>query len=412
MVIKRDFYYSKTALISYYNNLKDFIGREIKQTEIASLLKEKYPDDPFYNSLDRKFATLKFYGFVYFDNNKIFRFNQFFGNYIEKLEQNIDASDDFINIIRTSKDDNYENSNEHFFILMTDLLKDKTIQYLDHIDIISYLQHYELINDYDELKKHIQNNRNKNFSEKVTILEDFYETNQLGELANHLHNAKYLFSFFENNGFYTQQNSLQGKVYYQDKTPRKLEDRRLFISKEFLNYTNGFDEDSIVVEKDYNADDINEPYESLDEEEIKTVDKSDETQKSVVKRYKTDRRLRVNALGKSGYNCELALIKGEEHTTFHSRRYDGNYAEVHHLIPMHAQENELFVKDDKLISLDQVSNLIVLCPICHAKLHYGKMIYVKPELELLFDSRREALKKNGLILNKEDLVEFYTIGSL
>jgi len=418
MIIKRDFNYNKTALISYYNNLKSFVGQKITQSKIASLLKEKYPDTDAYNSLDRKFATLKFYGFVYFDDNKVFGFNQFFGSYIKKLEQDIDASNDFLKIICTSKDDNYENSDKHFFILMVELLKDNTIQYLDHIDIISYLQHYELINDYTKLKKLIQNNRNKNFSEKVKILEDFYvsnklyKTNKFDKLAASVHDVHYLFSFLEKNGFYTQKNSLQSKKYNQAGSNRLLEDRRLFLSKEFLNYTNGFDEDSIVVEIDYNADDITAAYENLNEEETKTIDKSDETQKSVVKRYKTDRRLKVNALEKSGYNCELASIKGEEHTTFHSRRYNGNYAEVHHLIPMHAQENALFVKKDKLVSLDQVSNLIVLCPTCHAKLHYGKMKDIKPDLELLFDSRKEALMKNGLILNKKDLVEFYTIGSL
>ena len=104
----------------------------------------------------------------------------------------------------------------------------------------------------------------------------------------------------------------------------------------------------------------------------------------------------------------LAIIKKEEHKTFPSRRYNGDYAEVHHLIPMHAQENKLFEKEDMLISLDQISNLIVLCPICHAKIHYGKMKNVKPDLELLFNYRKEALRKNGLVLDEDHLVEFYT----
>ena len=98
-----------------------------------------------------------------------------------------------------------------------------------------------------------------------------------------------------------------------------------------------------------------------------------------------------------------------EHKTFPSRRYEGDYAEVHHLIPMHAQENDLFVQKDKLISLDQISNLIVLCPTCHSKLHYGKSSDVKPELELLFEYRKEALIQNELILKKEELLGFYEI---
>lgn len=411
MTIPRDFTYDKTELISYYNNLKEFVGQKINQTKITRLVKEKHPDE--YNSLDRKFATLKFYGLVYYDTNRVFRFSPYFENYIEKLEQNIEVSNEFLNIIRTSKHKYYKNLDKNFFILMTDLLKDKTIQYLDHIDIVSYLLHYELINNYDELKKLIKNNRSKNFFEKVKILEDFYVTNQFDNLAASVHDARYLFSWLENNGFYTQKNSLQIKKYNQAGSNRLLEDKRLFISKALLNYTNGFDKDSIVDDINYNDDDINERHENLDEKEttIKTIEPSNETEKSIVKRYKTDKKLRNNALEKSGYNCELASIKGEEHTTFHSRRYDGNYAEVHHLIPMHAQENELFGKEDKLISLDQISNLMVLCPICHAKVHYGKMKDVKPDLELLFNHREEALNKNGIVLSKEELVRFYTIGS-
>jgi 5-methylcytosine-specific restriction protein A len=61
------------------------------------------------------------------------------------------------------------------------------------------------------------------------------------------------------------------------------------------------------------------------------------------------------------------------------------------------------------LALDQFSNLIVLCPNCHTKLHYGKNEDVKPELERLFEGRKAALHENELVVNKEKLLEFYNI---
>ena len=78
---------------------------------------------------------------------------------------------------------------------------------------------------------------------------------------------------------------------------------------------------------------------------------------------------------------------------------------------MHAQENDSFVEDDKLISLDQIPNLVVLCPTCHRKIHYGQDQDVKPDIELLFDARKEGLKNYNLNIEKEQLLGFYKISS-
>ena len=56
MSIPRDFTFNKEAIISYWENLQEFEGKIISQIEIARILKAKYPDKDFYNSLDRKFA--------------------------------------------------------------------------------------------------------------------------------------------------------------------------------------------------------------------------------------------------------------------------------------------------------------------------------------------------------------------
>jgi len=412
VVITKDFKYNKATIESYYDNLKEFVGQVKNGGEIARLVKLKNPGNSLYNALDRKFATLKFYGFIYYDSSRVFRFNSHFDDYITKSKQGEDVSSEFLKIIQSSKCKFYDNQNTNFFTLLTNLLKDQSILYVDHIDVISYLQHYDKLRDYGELKELLQNNRRKTFSEKVGILENFYATNGLSsKLADSVHNATYLFSFLESNGFYISLNSLQKKRYFQVDSPRTLVDKRLFLSKDLLNYVNGFDTDSIVDELEYNADETNDLYTAIDEDAIVTVEQSEKTEKSIVKRYKTDRKLRNNAIVKSGYTCEIAHIKDEVHETFCSRNHDGNYVEVHHLVPMHAQENNLFIDGDQLVSLDQLSNLIVLCPICHAKLHYGKEVDVKPDLVQLFNIRKEALSKNGIALTVEDLLQFYSIES-
>lgn len=409
MTIPRDFTFNKEAIISYWETLQMFVGNRHTQTEIASILKEKYPNNPFYNALDRKFATLKFYGFLYFEE-RILKFNPNFENYVNCLLSSKGVANSFVDILKSSKYNYYQNSNTNFFELLITLLQDKTILYVDHIDVITYLQHFDRIKDGNELKYLILNNRYLNFSEKVNVLEEFYDDYKLGDIATPVHDAKYLFSFMEANGFYTVKNSLQSKEYYQkDGTRRRLEDRRLYLSDELLSLFNGYDYESIIDEIEYNSEPETEFYEQSKLEIIKLIEPSTETGISITKRYKTDKKLRNSALRKSFDACEIAKLKGEKHTTFPSRLFDADYAEVHHLIPMHAQENDLFVKEDKLISLDQIPNLIVLCPTCHRKIHFGRNNDVKPDLELLFEERQDALRKYNLNIEKEKLFSFYKI---
>lgn len=413
MIIKRDFTFNKDRLVSYYDNLKQFHGTNISPGDITKQLQSEYPDNVYFHALDRKFATLKFYGFVYFNDNNEFMLNEHFEDYINCLIANQDASDCFLKIILSSNYKFYENSETNFFELLIGLIKDESVLYLDHIDIILYVQNFDQINDFDKLVDIIQSNRAINFIDRAKKLDLFYNEKVTEKerklIAARVHEAGYLFTFLESNGFYIKQNSLQAKTYYQGNTPRHLTDKRLYLSKDMLEVINGYEYESIVDEIEYNSVLEGELYQDPGTDISKLVAKSEETEKTIIKRYKTDRKLRNNALENSGYLCEMAKLKGTEHKTFPSRIYDGDYVEVHHLIPMHAQENDLFVQEDKLISLDQISNLIVLCPTCHSKLHYGKSNDVRPELELLYEDRKAALSKNELNLEKEELLGFYNI---
>lgn len=412
MSIPRDFIFNKEAIISYWENLQEFDGKIINQIEIASILKKRYPDKDFYNSLDRKFATLKFYGFVYYEDRK-FKINPNYEKYVNSLKSNVGIISNFLEVLKTSKHNYFGDSSINFFELAINLLQDKNILYLDHIDVITYLQHFNKINDVDELTSLIKKNRLLNFSEKVDVLESFYRDHKLGGLATPVHDAKtYLFSFLESNGFYTVKNSLQYKEYFQGTTKRKLEDRRLYLSEELLSLINGYDHESITDDVEYNAVIETGYYDDKESlEVIKLVEQSDETAKSISRRYKTDKKLRNTVLKMTSHTCEIATLKGEVHSTFIARFNQREYAEVHHLVPMHAQENDSFVEDDKLISLDQIPNLVVLCPTCHRKIHYGQDQDVKPDLELLFDARKEDLKNYNLNIEKEQLLSFYKITS-
>jgi hypothetical protein len=407
MIIPRDIAFHKDLLISFYENLKQFVGQKSTQKALEDFFREN-PSNLDPTTLSRRFNTLKFYGFVYFNDNRELMFNEYFEEYVNGLSQNEDVSNCFLKILLSSKHKYYGDSKTNFFELLINLLKNKSILYLDHIEVISYVQHYDEINDFDLLIELIKSNRTSRFTDKVRVLETFYKNDQ-GLLATRVHDATYLFTYLESNGFYIGKNSLQAKTYYQGNTPRHLTDKRLYLSKDMLEVINGYEYESIADEIEYNSETEDGLYDDPDKDIPKRIDKSEETAKTVIKRYKTDRKLRNNALEKSGYVCEMGKLKGVEHKTFPSRRYDGDYAEVHHLIPMHAQENDLFVQEDKLISLDQISNLIVLCPTCHSKLHYGKSSDVRPELELLFDDREAALSKNELSLKKEELLGFYNI---
>ena len=70
------------------------------------------------------------------------------------------------------------------------------------------------------------------------------------------------------------------------------------------------------------------------------------------------------------------------------------YMEPHHLIPMAYQDNFDF-------SLDIEENIVCLCSNCHNKIHYGQG---NVELAIkLFNERKEALEKCGIIISEENL---------
>lgn len=102
-----------------------------------------------------------------------------------------------------------------------------------------------------------------------------------------------------------------------------------------------------------------------------------------------------NALALANYQCECS----PKHELFLRKDGKHNYTEGHHLIPLEFQD-----KFD--VNLDVEANVVSLCSNCHNHLHYG----IKPEeilSKLLTKERQERLKKCGINITFEELVELY-----
>jgi 5-methylcytosine-specific restriction protein A len=73
-------------------------------------------------------------------------------------------------------------------------------------------------------------------------------------------------------------------------------------------------------------------------------------------RYKRDARLIQEAKSRDSFTCQV----DKTHTTFVSKGV--NYVEGHHVVPMFQQKNYTF-------NLDDVDNILSLCPTCHREIH-------------------------------------------
>jgi len=92
----------------------------------------------------------------------------------------------------------------------------------------------------------------------------------------------------------------------------------------------------------------------------------------------------------------------DEHSTFIHTSGLYNYVECHHIIPLKAQS------DFKDIHLDDLFNLVAICPACHAQIHYGD-IEAKKEIFYKLYARRinEMMERNISQKDMERVFEKY-----
>ena len=102
----------------------------------------------------------------------------------------------------------------------------------------------------------------------------------------------------------------------------------------------------------------------------------------------------LNALYKANHCCEF----NQEHESFIRKNSNIKYMEPHHLVPMSQSKNF----DN---SLDKPENIICLCSNCHNEIHYGKNSKIL--ISRFYNERKNLLKKIGIEITEEELLEMY-----
>lgn len=148
-------------------------------------------------------------------------------------------------------------------------------------------------------------------------------------------------------------------------------------------------------------DDINS-----DEQGNKTIDIDKYDRKIIsfandnIGKFPRDGKLAKEIIEISNYKCQYALLKNIKHAMFTTEN-GTKYAEAHHLIPMKASK-DFFPKN-----LDRASNLVCLCPNCHAILHHGSKEEKREILRTLYDNYIDVLNDEGIFISFDRLLEKY-----
>lgn len=139
----------------------------------------------------------------------------------------------------------------------------------------------------------------------------------------------------------------------------------------------------------------------LTEAELKELSSSDSTSLSGIENLGiVSSSLKKLAKLNSGYKCifdECEMCK-----YFTAKENNKNYLEIHHLIPRE------FANDfDNTIEI--LENYVTLCPNCHRKIHLAVDSERKHLINILYNQRKDILKKHGLPIEKEQLYKYYKI---
>lgn len=128
--------------------------------------------------------------------------------------------------------------------------------------------------------------------------------------------------------------------------------------------------------------------------EDKPKEKYLDTKGSSLRRMR-DLNVSFNALKLANFSCEC----DHNHLTFIRKNTAIPYTEGHHIIPLKFQ-NQFDV------NLDVEANIVSLCSTCHKQIHYGKN-YEEILKKIFTDERKERLRKCGIEITLERLIEMY-----
>jgi len=59
------------------------------------------------------------------------------------------------------------------------------------------------------------------------------------------------------------------------------------------------------------------------------------------------------------------------------------------------------------VDIDDISNIISLCPNCHRKIHHGKRNEVEKMVNNLWNQQKETMADRGIIVTLEELLRMY-----
>lgn len=115
-----------------------------------------------------------------------------------------------------------------------------------------------------------------------------------------------------------------------------------------------------------------------------------------IKKWDRDRSIVDQMIKLANNRCEY----DNNHRYFISNKTGENYVEGHHLIPIKYQ-------DDFKSSLDVDANVVILCPVCHKLLHFGKIDDKIPVIKKIYEIRKTALKNSDLEISFDKLKTYY-----
>ncbi len=118
---------------------------------------------------------------------------------------------------------------------------------------------------------------------------------------------------------------------------------------------------------------------------------------TTVNQYPRSSAVARNAVERAHGQCEV----DRSHETF-TTAAGANYIEAHHLMPI-SQQNRFEY------SLDHPANIIILCPNCHRKIHYGNREARLTLIQDLYARRSQELVAQGIQFTIEDLRAAYRI---
>lgn len=214
------------------------------------------------------------------------------------------------------------------------------------------------------------------------------------------------------------QNTLRKYYFYKNKkefprlskyNPIESHGNQL-LEKNNKNKLQAFDSSKTKTQKEYSEfEEEEEQFKLINEgkvrpyshDEISIINNEEYTYKPEYKnessklvREKTNPRLKATRIEIANYLCEI----NSDHITFTNKIGKHQYLECHHIIPMNAQ------KDFPKIKLDHMFNLIAVCPICHAQVHYASEEERKEMFYKMVKVRKSELLKYGFDAEKMDLI--------